>query len=307
MRISVVIPCHNVERYIRPCLESILGQLHRNLEVICVNDGSTDGTVRIIHEVRAKHNAPVAVIDQPHLGAAAARNNGLDSATGEYLQFMDADDLLDPRKIAHQVDLAVSMDKPDLIAGSYTIQHADGSVMREHIYDTPGLEPWFGLMCAELGCTVSNLWKRQSVVDAGAWKVEQRSSQEYDLMFRMLKSGARVVFDPVTLTAVRRFGAGSISLTNVAENWVRYVELRARMLDHLRSSGTVKDLQPYAQFLFDSIRVLYYHDPRAALDLHDSLLPKDFVPGPSLTTRKSYLLVHRLFGFRTAQRIKHLV
>lgn len=307
MRISVVIPCHNVERYIRPCLESILGQAHADLEVICVNDGSTDGTVRIIHEVRAEQNASVTVIDQPHQGAAAARNRGLEQATGEYLQFMDADDLLDPRKIAHQVDLAVAMNKPDLIAGSYTIQRGDGSLICDHTYDAPGLDPWFGLMCAELGCTVSNLWKRRSVVEAGAWKVEQRSSQEYDLMFRLLKNGAHVVFDPVTLTTVRRFGAGSISLANVAENWIRYVELRARMLDHLRSSGTVKDLQPYAQFLFDSIRVLYHHDPKAALELHDRLLPKDFVPGPSLTTRKSYLLVHRLFGFRAAQRIKHLV
>lgn len=305
MRISVIIPCHNVEKYIRPCLESILAQAHEDLEVICVNDGSTDSTGRVIHEVRTEHNAPFVVIDQPHQGAAAARNKGLEQATGEYLQFMDADDLLDPRKIAHQVELAVSMDKPDLIAGSYTIHHADGSVMREHIFDTPGLDRWLSLMRAELGCTVSNLWKRKSVIDAGAWNIQQRSSQEYDLMFRMLKNKARVVFDPVTLTAVRRFGAGSISLTNVAENWVRYVELRARMLDYLRASGIVTDLQPYAQFLFDSIRVLYYHDPRAALELHDRLLPKDFVPGPSRTTRKSYLLVHRLFGFRVAQRIKH--
>ncbi|MEO8590127.1 MAG: glycosyltransferase family A protein [Flavobacteriales bacterium] len=303
MRISVVIPCYNVEDYIRPCLESVLGQTHQDLEVICVDDGSTDGTQRIIEEVRSANPARLSVIQQTNRGAAAARNKGLQHATGEYLQLMDADDLLDPRKIAHQVELTATLDKPDIIAGSYTIQNADGSIMRHHIYDKPGLDVWFNLMHADLGNTVSNLWKRSSVIGAGAWNEEQYSSQEYDLMFRMLRNGARAEFDPVSLTTVRKRLSGSISQTNVAENWVRYVELRSRMLEHLRASSTARDIQPYTQFLFDSIRVLYHHDRKSAIELHDRSLPKNFVPGPSPTTGRTYLFFHRLFGFRIAQRI----
>lgn len=86
--ISVVIPAYNVAPYLAQCLENILHQTYKNIEIIVVDDGSTDNTVEIAEKYRIK------LISQENKGVSAARNAGLKIATGEYLHFMDADDLI---------------------------------------------------------------------------------------------------------------------------------------------------------------------------------------------------------------------
>jgi glycosyltransferase involved in cell wall biosynthesis len=88
MKISVIIPVYNGERWVAQCIENMLGQSYKNLEVIVVDDGSTDGSAAIA----AKY--PVKLIRQANGGVSAARNAGIDAATGEYIHFMDVDDLI---------------------------------------------------------------------------------------------------------------------------------------------------------------------------------------------------------------------
>ena len=94
-RMSIVIPVYNAERYLRACLASVLGQTMRDVEVICVDDGSTDGSSRILDECAAR-DARLCVIHQRNAGAGAARNAGMDRATGDVLLCVDADDTLAP-------------------------------------------------------------------------------------------------------------------------------------------------------------------------------------------------------------------
>lgn len=89
--ITVIIPVYNAARYLRRSLDSLLGQTYRELEIICVNDGSTDESVSILTEY-AGCDSRVKVIHQENSGVSAARNAGLDAATGEYVTFVDADD-----------------------------------------------------------------------------------------------------------------------------------------------------------------------------------------------------------------------
>ena len=93
-KVSVVIPVYNVERYLGECLDSILGQTLKNIEVLCVDDGSTDGSSKILAEYAAM-DARVKLFKTEHVGAFRAREVGVGAATGEYIHFMDADDLLD--------------------------------------------------------------------------------------------------------------------------------------------------------------------------------------------------------------------
>ena len=93
--VSVIVPVYNVAAYLQRCLDSLLGQTYRNLEIICVNDGSTDGSAAILDEYATK-DARIKVIHQENAGVSVARNRGLDSATGEYVGFIDADDWLEP-------------------------------------------------------------------------------------------------------------------------------------------------------------------------------------------------------------------
>ncbi|WP_270312668.1 glycosyltransferase family 2 protein [Ligilactobacillus agilis] len=89
--VSVIIPVYNVEKYLRRCLDSVLKQTYRQLEIILVDDGSTDSSGKIVDEY-AKKDARIVVIHQENGGLSNARNHGIDIATGEYLTFIDSDD-----------------------------------------------------------------------------------------------------------------------------------------------------------------------------------------------------------------------
>ena len=92
--VSVIIPVYNAEKYLTQCLQSVAEQTYRDLQVIVIDDGSTDGSL-LIAEAFAAKDGRFAVLKQKNSGQAAARNRGLEKATGEYICFVDADDFLD--------------------------------------------------------------------------------------------------------------------------------------------------------------------------------------------------------------------
>ena len=93
--VSVIIPCYNSERFLRECLNSVVGQTLRDIEIICVDDGSTDGTLDILNEYAEKDDR-LRVLTQENQYAGVARNNGMDAASGDYLAFLDSDDFFEP-------------------------------------------------------------------------------------------------------------------------------------------------------------------------------------------------------------------
>lgn len=118
MLLSVVIPVYNGERYLKMAIRSVLDQPSRDLEVICVNDGSTDGSETILRRM-AEEDDRVRILIQKNLGVASARNKGIDAAKGKYVAFLDQDDIW----ISDVVDfeLAALLDKSefDLVSFSY--------------------------------------------------------------------------------------------------------------------------------------------------------------------------------------------
>lgn len=95
IKISIIIPVYNVEKYLRECLDSILAQTFQDFEIICVDDGSTDKSLEILQEYKRKDDRFV-ILQQRHAGAGAARNHGLKLAEGKYIQFLDSDDYFEP-------------------------------------------------------------------------------------------------------------------------------------------------------------------------------------------------------------------
>lgn len=104
--VSVVIPSFNAELTLAECLDSILGQQYTNLEIIVIDDQSVDGTMRIAQEYANKDGRIRVIQKKRNAGPSAARNDGLRMAHGKYLQFVDADDILDTSAIATTVDIA---------------------------------------------------------------------------------------------------------------------------------------------------------------------------------------------------------
>ena len=104
-KVSVIIPVYNVAPYLRQKLDSVLGQTLRDIEVICVDDGSDDGCAKILEEY-AQKDPRVCVLSQENAGAGAARNLGLAHASGEFLSFLDSDDFFEPTMLEKMVALA---------------------------------------------------------------------------------------------------------------------------------------------------------------------------------------------------------
>ena len=93
-KISIVIPIYNVEKYLRVCLDSVINQTYKNLEIICVDDCGNDNSIKIVNEYIKKDNRIKLIQHSSNRGLGPARNTGLDNATGEYIFFLDSDDYL---------------------------------------------------------------------------------------------------------------------------------------------------------------------------------------------------------------------
>ena len=98
--VSVIIPAYNAEMHILECVNSVLNQTHRNLEIIIVNDGSTDKSLEILESI---HDNRIRIINQENQGCSSAKNSGLKIASGDFIQYLDADDVLSQDKIEKQL------------------------------------------------------------------------------------------------------------------------------------------------------------------------------------------------------------
>jgi len=103
--VSVIVPVYNREDLVAGTVDSILAQTYDALEIILVNDGSSDNSLSVIKEYEAKHPSKIVVIDQVNQGQVASRNNAIRAATGKYIAFLDSDDLWLPEKLALQIPL----------------------------------------------------------------------------------------------------------------------------------------------------------------------------------------------------------
>ena len=116
--VSIIIPAYNVENYIGECLKSVLCQTYSDIEVVVVDDGSTDGTNAVARAVADK-DSRVRIIRQENMGLSGARNSGIDVAKGEWLLFVDGDDFLSEDAIKSLLALAEST-QADIVCGNYT-------------------------------------------------------------------------------------------------------------------------------------------------------------------------------------------
>ena len=119
LKLSIIVPVYNVEQYIRPCVESIFrqGLDDSNFELILVNDGNQDNSFGVISDIIESHQN-IIILEQKNSGPAIARNNGIKSAKGQYLLFVDSDDLLTDYSIARLLDIAIKQ-SADLLVGDF--------------------------------------------------------------------------------------------------------------------------------------------------------------------------------------------
>jgi glycosyltransferase involved in cell wall biosynthesis len=209
MRVSVVIPVHNGEKYLAQAIESVLAQTFRDFELLIVDDGSTDGS-RAIMDRCARRDARIRILSQANRGVSAAGNLGFEKARGEWVARLDADDLFLPDKLQRQV--AFIRRHPDVrIVGTlgYFINHA-GSIIGLVNSDGPFTRAEFERMAGR-GAPVffvhsSTLMHRETVLAVGGYREQYVQAEDVDLWLRMAGKGHLLLKMPEPLLLYRLHG-----------------------------------------------------------------------------------------------------
>jgi len=252
--VTVIIPCHNGEKLVGRAIKSVLAQSYQNVELLVIENNSTDNTFAILKEFEKEYADKITVYAEKKKGACAARNLGLSKAKGEWIQFLDADDELLPLKIEKQMAL-VKNDNPDIVIDDYTIYHS--VTQKPHVSMVAQDDPWLGLINSRLGITSANLWKRESLLKVKGWDEGLSSSQEYDLMFRMFMMNCKAIVTHQVETLVHA-QPDSVSRTKSSDKLFKLYKsrytLRYRIYKFLEENNLLSS--SYKQEL---TAYLYYH------------------------------------------------
>jgi glycosyltransferase involved in cell wall biosynthesis len=261
IKVSIIMPCYNCEAFVFRAIDSVLKQTFKDWELILVNNNSADQTQQVIEEYQACYPTKISIYQEFEKGAPAARNKGLSYAIGDYIQFLDADDEILPEKIEGQYLLAIDQDST-IVASPYMMKVVRNQVTREAIRKLQVPDFWLGLIHSELGITSANLFKRSAVLEVNGWDQTLVSSQEYDLMFRILQIAPRVGLDERVQTIIH-IGEGDSSSRGGGEERARMITesrtgLRLRIKSYLKSINEltplregVADLFIYEQLYYD--------------------------------------------------------
>jgi glycosyltransferase involved in cell wall biosynthesis len=305
--ISILIPCHNARQWIGAAIESALGQTHPHCEVMVADDGSTDGSLDVIRS----YGERIEVLALPHSGATAARNALLSRARGEWVQYLDADDLLEPEKIARQVAALPKHPDADVLYGPVTMLYCDGSgeTGREVVPIPEPHDPWILLARWYLPQTGAPLWRRQALVDVGGWTVDQPCCQEHELYLRLLIAGKRFVYAPAGGAVYRQWSETTLWKRDRSRTRRERLKILDRAEAHLRAARalTPERLQAINLGRFETARSAWASNPAEGRAAHATIRPgwPRFRPqGPAAPPL--YRATYGVLGFAAAERLAAL-
>lgn len=185
MLISVIVPTYNYAPYIGEAVSSALNQGLSGVEVIVVNDGSTDHTKEVIKPYLSR----IRLIDQSNKGVSAARNNGIANSSGEFIAFLDADDRWMPEKLKKQLEHIRGKTEIGMVHTGATFIDNQGNAREAHISDFPKHPSGSGFEGLFLGgngiCTSSILVRRSCLEECGFFNERMSYAEDYDLWLRI--------------------------------------------------------------------------------------------------------------------------
>lgn len=220
-KVSVIIPVYNTERHLPECLEAVLNQTLKDIEIIIVDDGSTDNSLAIAREY-AKNDNRIQVLEQENCNAGAARNLGLAHSTGEYLSFLDSDDFFDPRMLEKAYEACISQEADVAVFRTRHYIEDEGiyrdtpwTVKSQLLPDTPIFkfdEIKENAFFAILGYTWDKLFKRSLIESNDILFQSQPVFNDAYFTYSALMVASRIVFlDEVLVTQRKRTSKDSIS------------------------------------------------------------------------------------------------
>jgi glycosyltransferase involved in cell wall biosynthesis len=251
--VSTVIPVFNREAMLRDAVASVLAQTHRPIEILVVDDGSTDGTASAADALAAAH-PEITVIRQPNRGPGAAREAGRRRARGELVQYLDSDDLLEPEKFAMQVR---GLDEHPECGASYgwtRLRKPDGTADAQPVKRTgEQIDAMFpAFLQSRWWDTSTPLYRREVLDAAGPW-LEQRVEEDWEHDARVASLGVRLHYCPAWVSETRQLDPGRASRVFGPDTLRDRARAHALIYSHARRAGIGDDapeMQHFARELF---------------------------------------------------------
>jgi glycosyltransferase involved in cell wall biosynthesis len=221
--ISVIIPVYNVAPYLSEAIDSVLAQTYQNFEIILVNDGSTDRSEDIILDYVTKHPAHIRSLSQPNQGAAAARNRGIAAAKGDWVAFLDGDDLWKPHKLERQMQEIRVYPQTNFVAARAEVY---GKPRYFHTRRSNPLEFKFELLLHGCFITLPTVLIKKELVHEHGFDETLRGAHDLELYVRIAdKTRRRLLDESLALIRMRQH-----SITDLRQNRHDQVVTRYRLV-----------------------------------------------------------------------------
>jgi glycosyltransferase involved in cell wall biosynthesis len=238
-RVSVIIPVYNQRAYLPYTIVSILKQTLRDLELILVDDGSTDGASDVV-DAFARRDSRVRVVHQANAGISAAMNRGLAMARSAYIGRIDGDDLALPERFAMQAAFLDAHPRVGVVGGSMYYTDSENRKRGQRRYPIDRNQLHAGILIDQVIAGPTPLFRRSVLEAAGAWRSEFDFAEDYDLAIRMSEK-AELANLPAYVVIYRRHEQQTTTLRRQRQKALAMV---ARIAARLRRSGLPDPIVP---------------------------------------------------------------
>ena len=249
--VSVIMPVYNGHDHLRQCLDSVVSQTLKDIEIICVDDGSQDDSVDILNEY-ASRDKRIHVFRQENAGAGAARNTGLMHATGKYLSFLDSDDFFEPQMLERAVG-KIKTDQADFVVFrcDHYLEDTNEYKSAKYTLKTDIIPPYTpfnfrsmtgNVFRAFVGWAWDKLYDREFVMENNLRFQEQRTSNDMLFVFSAVVAAKRISYFEDVLAHQRRNNKESLSNTR-EKSWFCFYDALDALRKYLKEKGLYEELE----------------------------------------------------------------
>jgi glycosyltransferase involved in cell wall biosynthesis len=305
--VSIIIPVYNSEKYLTETIQSALDQTWPNKEIIIIDDGSSDASLK----VSGSFESPVIrVFHQKNKGASSARNYGLREAQGEYVQFLDADDLLPTDKIEKQMSQLIK--NPDCIIGcrwvrfKYSLDHQFGTI-GPHVSIKTDLSPLKWLLIRHTMLLHAWLIPKGIIEKAGCWDETLSYNDDGEYMARVIAQTKKVLYTNDTIVYYRTEDAVSISTLNSEKKYLsayKAAESYKTILYKLSEGSAEAQIaigNYFKELMYSFYPLSLQLVEKCMMHPEIKMANQDFADGGKITKMISFI-----FGWRLTKRFKNL-
>lgn len=292
--VTIIITYTDESDFLQEALRSALAQTVGgfNILVVCNDDIQHS----YVDNEFAGHPA-IRWLHEPVRGSAHARNTGLQHSTGDWIQYLDVDDILLPDKIQNQLA------DPDAgaIVSPHIYRHLSG---RTEFSRWQADDIWAGLISGKLGSTSSMLWSRKALMEVNGWNIAYQSNQEYELLFRLAKNNFPIIPVSHHETIVRDRLQGSITRMTRSSRAEQGIALRESIWEFLVANQmhTAERLMELRQYIFRQLRATYRRNPTNTLAIFNRYFENASF-SPEGIGIPLYPIIYRTFGFSRTENI----